>query len=204
MHECPACSPPVQLDATNGQRVLAHIASHILHDSTIEKSQEPCGLCLRPANICTIYLRRRPGRTYQWSLKYGGTTPCPNATNFSYSVAMVSLESSPRSNVPLQCPYCPDGSPAVWRYNLRLHLQLRHQGVDIARHEDLWKMAPAEANAMARIWKDRYKQPKRRGKGKLKVPLKVSEAHSSRRLSRYEMLASTFKYANLQTQLYCT
>ncbi|KAH9021614.1 hypothetical protein EDB85DRAFT_2278387 [Lactarius pseudohatsudake] len=179
MHKCPACTPPVQLDATNGQRVLAHIASHILHDLTVDKSQEPCGLCLRPANICTVYLTKRSGKNYQPTVKYMGIVPCPNATNFSYSAAMVSSESAPCSNVPLQCPYCPDGSPAVWRYNMRQHFRHRHQGVDITKHEDLWKITPDEATAMAAIWKNRRKQPKRRGKGKLKVPLKLSEAHSS-------------------------
>ncbi|KAH8989846.1 hypothetical protein EDB83DRAFT_2480927 [Lactarius deliciosus] len=184
-HECPACEPPVQLNTVNGQRVLAHIGSHVLHDPTLDKSGEPCGLCLRPANTCIIHLMRRSGRNYQWTLKYSGIVPCPNATNFSYSAAMVSSESSPCSNVPLQCPYCPDGSPAVWRYNMRLHFRLRHQGVDATRHEDLWKITAGEADAMAEIWTNRLKQPKRRGKGKQKAPLKVSEAHSSRRLSGY-------------------
>ncbi|KAH9168605.1 hypothetical protein EDB89DRAFT_1909186 [Lactarius sanguifluus] len=185
MHKCLACTPPVQLDATNGQRVLAHITSHILHDLTVDKSQEPCGLCLRPANMCTIYLTKRSGRNYQPTVKYMGIVPCPNATNFSYSAAMVSSKSAPCSNIPLQCPYCPDGSPAVWRYNMRQHFRHRHQGIDITKHEDLWKITPAEATAMAAIWKNRHKQPKRRSKGKLKVPLKLSEAHSSRRLSSY-------------------
>ncbi|KAH9032479.1 hypothetical protein EDB85DRAFT_2145593 [Lactarius pseudohatsudake] len=185
VHECPACTPPVQLDTANGQRVLAHIASHILHDPSVDKSQEPCGLCLRPANMCTIYLTRRSGRGYQWMVKYRGIVPCPNAIKFSYSAAMVSSKSSPCSNVPLQCPYCPDGSPAVWRYNMQLHFRHRHQGVDTAKHEDLWKITSAEAKAMAGIWKTRHKQPKRRGKGKQKVPLKLSEAHSSRKLSSY-------------------
>ncbi|KAI9433400.1 hypothetical protein H4582DRAFT_1819930 [Lactarius indigo] len=184
-HECPACEPPVQLDAVNGQRVLAHIGSHVLHDPTLDKSGEPCGLCLRPANTCAIYLTKRSGRNYQWTLNYGGIVPCPNATNFSYSTAMVSSESSPCSNVPLRCPYCPDGSPAVWRYNMRPHFQLRHQGVDATKHEDLWKITAEEANAMAKIWENRHKQPKRRGKGRKKVPLKLSEAHSSRRLSGF-------------------
>ena len=184
MHECPACDPPVQLDTAHGQRVLAHIGSHILHDPSLDKSEELCCLCLRPTSVCNIYLTRRSGRNYQWKVKYGGIVPCPNATNFSYSTAMVSSESSPCSNVPLECPYCPDGSPAVWRYNMRIHFRLRHPGVDASKHEDLWKMTAEEAEAMAEIWKNRHKQPKRRGKGKQKVPLKLSEEHSSRRLSR--------------------
>ncbi|KAH8979217.1 hypothetical protein EDB86DRAFT_3141816 [Lactarius hatsudake] len=53
------------------------------------------------------------------------------------------------------------------------------------KHEDLWKLTPEEEEAMAQIWKDRCKQPKQCGKGKSRVPLKVSEAHSSCRLSSY-------------------
>ncbi|KAH9013986.1 hypothetical protein EDB85DRAFT_2157746 [Lactarius pseudohatsudake] len=68
---------------------------------------------------------------------------------------------------------------------MQLHFRHRHQGVDTAKHEDLWKITSAEAKAMAGIWKTRHKQPKRRGKGKQKVPLKLSEAHSSRKLSSY-------------------
>ncbi|KAF8265196.1 hypothetical protein EI94DRAFT_1787602 [Lactarius quietus] len=164
MHKCPACTPPVQLNTSNGQRVLAHIASHILHDLTIDK---------------------RSGRNYQWAHKYGGIAPCPNATNFLYLAAMVSSDSSPCSNVPLQCPYCSDGSPAVWRYNMQLHFQHRHPGVDTAKHQDLWKITPEEATAMKQIWDNRHRQRRPRGKGKSKVPLKVSDAHSSQRLSSY-------------------
>ncbi|KAH8987651.1 hypothetical protein EDB92DRAFT_1817893 [Lactarius akahatsu] len=114
---------------------------------------------------------QRSGRGYQWMVKYRGIVPCPNAIKFSYSAAM--------------CPYCPDGSPAVWRYNMQLHFRHWHQGIDTAKHEDLWKLTSAEAKVMAGIWKTCHKQPKQRGKGKQKVPLKLLEAHSSRKLSSY-------------------
>ena len=45
---------------------------------------------------------------------------------------------------------------------------------------------------MAQIWKDCHKQQKQRGKGKQRVPLKVSEAHSSRRLTRFVLYVFTF------------
>jgi hypothetical protein len=184
-HECPACTPTVRLDTSNGQHVLAHIGSHILHDPSVDRSQEPCGLCLRAASFCSIYLTRCTRRTSQWALKYGGTLPCPNATSFSYAVAMSSSKASPCSNVPLVCPYCLEGSPAVWCYNMLQHLRHRHSGIDPAKHIDLRNLTPEEKDAMAVIWKTRYKQPKRRGKGKQKLPLKLSEAHCSRSLSRY-------------------
>jgi hypothetical protein len=191
-HECPACTPTVRLDASNGQCVLAHIGSHILHDPSIDLSQEPCGLCLRPSILCLIYLIRRTGRTSQWSIKYGGSVPCPNAMTFSYAAAMLSSKSSPCSNVPLVCPYCLEGSPAVWCYNMHHHLRHRHRSIDPTKHMDLWKITSEEMMAMAEIWNTRQKQPKQRGKGKQKVPLKVSEAHSSRSLSRYVKNAILF------------
>ncbi|KAH8995049.1 hypothetical protein EDB86DRAFT_2804872 [Lactarius hatsudake] len=184
MHECPGCPQTVHLDKSNGQRVLAHIGSHVLHDMSIDRSLEPCGLCLRPATLCTIYLTRRSARNGHWTPRYSGTVPCPNATSFSYAAAMVSSESSPCSNVPILCSYCPDGSPAVWRYNMQSHLQNRHRGVDPDKHRDLWVLTREEVTAMADIWKHHLKQPKRRCKGKQKLPLKLSEAHSSRNASK--------------------
>ncbi|KAH9016176.1 hypothetical protein EDB85DRAFT_1875256, partial [Lactarius pseudohatsudake] len=192
-HECPACTPTVRLDSSNGQRILAHIGSHVLHDPSIDLSEEPCGLCLRPASLCSIYLIRHTGRNSQWTIKYSGNVRCPNATNFSYTVAMSSSKASPCSNVPLVCPYCLEGSPAIWRYNLRHHLRCRHHNIDPMKHMDLWKITPEETEAMAAIWKNCRTQPKRRcGKGKQKVPLKLSEAHSSRNFSEYVKHATIF------------
>ncbi|KAH9024682.1 hypothetical protein EDB85DRAFT_1870003, partial [Lactarius pseudohatsudake] len=142
---CPLC-PQVHLDTSNGQRVLAHIGSHVLHDLSVDRALEPCGLCLRPASMCTIYLIKRSGRNGQPTVKYSGTVPCPNATSFSYAVAMVSTTSSPCSNVPLLCSYCPNGSPTVWRYNMQSHLRHRHRGVDPDKHRDLWEVTQEEKN----------------------------------------------------------
>ena len=134
MHECPLCPRQVHLDTSNGQRMLAHIGSHVLYNRSIDRALEPCGLCLHPASVCTIYLTKRSGRNSQWTIKYGGTVPCPNTTSFSYTIAMTSTTSLPCSNVPLLCPYCPDGTPAVWCYNMRSHFRHRHQGIDPDKH----------------------------------------------------------------------
>jgi hypothetical protein len=184
-HECPACTPTVRLDTSNGQHVLAHIRSHVLCDPSIDRSQEPCGLCLRTASFCSIYLTKHTEWTSQWTLKFGGTVPCPNAISFSYAIAMTSSKALPCSNVPLVCLYCLEGLPAVWCYNMHHHLRRRHCGIDPTKHINLWNLTPEEREAMAEIWKARYKQPRRCGKGKQKVPLKLSEAHCSRSLSRY-------------------
>ena len=85
-HECPGCPETIYLDKSNGQRVLAHIGSHILHNKLIDWSLEPCGLCLHPGNLCTIYLTRQSAWNSHRSLRYSGTVPCPNTTTFSYAV----------------------------------------------------------------------------------------------------------------------
>ena len=184
MQECPRCPQTVHLDRSNGQCVLAHIRSHVLHNVAIDRTLEPCGLCLHPTTLCTIYLRRWSARNRHWTVRYGGTVPCPNVTNFSYATAMISSESSPCSNVPVICPYCPDESPAIWRYNMRSHLKDRHRTVNAYKNKELWVLTKDEETAMATVWKNRYKQPKKHGKGKHKLPLKLSEVHSSRNLSK--------------------
>ncbi|KAN0137683.1 hypothetical protein V8E53_004508, partial [Lactarius tabidus] len=183
-HECPACTPTVQLDTSNGQHVLAHIGSHILHDRSLDLTQEPCGLCLRPATLCLIYLVKHTGRASQWSVKYGGSVHFPNATAFSYAAAMLSSKASPCSNVPLVCPYCLEGSPAIWHYNMKHHLQHHHRSIDPMKHRDLWSIMPKETKAMMTVWKTRHRQPKQCGKGKKMIPLKLSEAHRSQSLSK--------------------
>ncbi|TFY55061.1 hypothetical protein EVG20_g9459 [Dentipellis fragilis] len=184
--ECPACTDPgVQLDTSNGQRILAHIGSHVLYDPSVDRSEEPCGLCLRPGALCSIYLTKRLGRNGQWSVKYGGTEPCPNSINFSYTVAVTSSPSSPCSNAPLVCSICPDEAPAVWRYNLWSHFLCRHPTVPSAKYAELWTLASDEMTAMVALWNSRKKQPKKRGKGKDYEPLKLSDAHTLRMLSSY-------------------
>ena len=165
--------------------MLAHIRSHILHNPSINLSQEPCGLCLCPAVLCSIYLTRHMGWTGHWTLKYGGSIPCPNTTMFSYAAAMSSSKTSPCSNVPLACPYCLEGSPAVWCYNLHHHLCHHHHSINPTKHINLWKLTPEETEAMVVIWKTCHKQPKCCSRGTQKLPLKVSEAHSSCNLLRY-------------------
>ncbi|KAF8261288.1 hypothetical protein EI94DRAFT_1607575 [Lactarius quietus] len=200
-HECPTCVLSVWLDASNGQCVLAHIRSHILHDPSIDLSQEPCGLCLRPATLCLIYLIKRTGWNSQWSLKYGGIVPCPNATTFSYTAAMISSKSSPCSNVPLVCPYCLDGSPVVWRYNMHHHLENCHRSIDPEKHIEIWKLTPDEMEVMEAIWDARHcKQTKQHVKGKQKVPLKLSEAHSSHSLTKNNVIEPT---NHEKRKLYC-
>ena len=87
---------------------------------------------------------------------------------------------------------------------MQVHFNNWHPGVDTAKHEDLWKLTPEELEAVAEVWKACHKQPKQRRKGKLRVPLKVSEAHSSRKLLRYIMYLFMFKMLLIMLQLLVT
>jgi hypothetical protein len=59
-NECMACMPPAALPK-QPQRVLEHMAAHILFDSSIDRSSEPCGLCLQPSPLCVYYLKKGKG-----------------------------------------------------------------------------------------------------------------------------------------------
>ncbi|KAJ7673391.1 hypothetical protein B0H17DRAFT_947258 [Mycena rosella] len=120
---CVKCNPPVPLDIKQGQRVLEHCAAHILHDPSVNRMDELCGLCLRPAPMCTFYLRKSNGGVQiDW---YKST--CLYKINFQYAVAASSSSGSPCSNVPLICKECGMKKPAVWRYNLSAHFRKFHR-----------------------------------------------------------------------------
>ncbi|KAK7037110.1 hypothetical protein R3P38DRAFT_2771124 [Favolaschia claudopus] len=58
---CQKCNPPVALNVAHPQRILEHNGAHLLYDPHINRQHEYCGLCLRPAQMCTFFLRRPNG-----------------------------------------------------------------------------------------------------------------------------------------------
>ncbi|KAI0027360.1 hypothetical protein K488DRAFT_29215, partial [Vararia minispora EC-137] len=123
---CAYCTPPYPLDKKSGPLIIEHMSTHVLRDRKhIDHETEPCRLCLRSHEAFQIYLTKRRG-------KHGSTIIdrarlcCPNLVSFSYAKAAQLHKGSPCSNVPLQCPLCDAGSPAVWRYNLQYHLARVH------------------------------------------------------------------------------
>ncbi|KAJ7255087.1 hypothetical protein B0H12DRAFT_1233167 [Mycena haematopus] len=120
LHMCTKCCPSVALDITHPQTVLTHIGAHILHDSTINRSDQPCGLCGRPSPMCSFVLKKT-GEGF--AIDFKKSQGCPNfIKKFNYNVAAKSGNKSPCSNVPLRCPECDSTQPTVWRYNLKYHL----------------------------------------------------------------------------------
>ena len=100
---CTKCGPRTSLDRTNAQRIIEHMAAHILYDLTIRSHpQEYCGLCLRPSPMCAIYLKKGRGgsRGYNVDMKHSN---CINLIRFKYAIAATSSENSPCTNVPVMC-----------------------------------------------------------------------------------------------------
>jgi hypothetical protein len=157
------------------------MAAHILFDTNVKRTDEPCGLCLRPSPLCTFYLKRGKGAGASEQVDFT-RSKCANKVHFSYSVASLSTQSSPSSNVPLCCPICPTSEPCIWRYNFQHHMRAKHPTISLTRYESLWQISSTETYLIKETWANRHKQKKTRisKKSKLTASLVVSEAHSSR------------------------
>ncbi|KAJ6453282.1 hypothetical protein C8R47DRAFT_926561, partial [Mycena vitilis] len=147
-NSCPACPSNTPLEPGQGQQVLGHIGAHILFDPNIDRSTQPCGICLSPAPICEfLHLKNNKEKIDTARSK------CPNsAIKFRYSTAAVSTTSSPSSNVPVNCALCPTGHPAVWRYNYLAHLRAAHPSAPEEKYASIWCLHPEEIANMKKLW----------------------------------------------------
>ncbi|KAJ6576738.1 hypothetical protein B0H10DRAFT_1927230 [Mycena sp. CBHHK59/15] len=177
-HLCLKCTPPVALDVTRPQTVLTHMGAHILHDSTIARDDQPCGLCCRAFPMCHFVLKKTGDRV---SVNLNASHSCPNfVKRFNYGSAEKSSKKLPCSNVPLRCPECDSKAPAVWCYNLKYHLMRTHPGVSSGRYKHLWELDRSEVDSMCTVWQKTKDQPnKKKTAKKVRPTLKISTAHSS-------------------------
>jgi hypothetical protein len=120
------------------QRLLEHIGANILFDPNVDAALEPCGLCLRPAQ-CVFYLKKGKGAQNGQQIKYKNSH-CPNMVRLTYSMAEKSMTKSPCSNVPIKCPWCMEAAPAIWRYNMKDHIESKHQYISLRDHESQGKI----------------------------------------------------------------
>ncbi|KAI9430083.1 hypothetical protein H4582DRAFT_2064198 [Lactarius indigo] len=177
---CPRLGCGSIVNWKNGQRVLEHMGAHILHDSMLDNSEELCGLCLRPAPMCQIYLRKGRGTAGSVSVDRK-KSKCANMVHFNYATASTSSEASPCSNVPIVCPHCPDGSPAVWTYSLHAHFRDRHRIQSPDDFPITVCLSQSEKDGMRKVWNSRDKaQRYRKIRPKNKPSLAISEAHRAR------------------------
>ena len=178
--DCSRCGQAAKLDWENTQRILEHMGAHILYNPKLNRTEERCGLCLRPAAMCPIFVtkaRSVRGRTTVDFTK----SKCPNLVRFSYKSASESTETSPCSNVPITCSLCPVGSPAVWSYNLEAHFRGRHRLTSRTHFPIPTEQSKSEKDGMKRVWKARFKNRKSyySKKKRRALPLAISDAHRS-------------------------
>ena len=110
---CSICGSKTHVDSSKMQHVLEHMGAHILYNSANLWNQEVHGLCLRPAPICQIYMKKQ-----RWDIDHNFTVntkplSCVDLIKcFSCSVASEGTESSPCTNFPTNCSLFPPKS--VW------------------------------------------------------------------------------------------
>ncbi|KAF8221652.1 hypothetical protein L208DRAFT_1530560, partial [Tricholoma matsutake] len=179
LNECTACIPLVALPKS-AQRVLEHMAAHILFDPSVNRSAEPCGLCLQSSPLCVYYLKR--GKGVGASEQVDSTkSVCANKIPFGYAVAAISTSSSPSSNVPIHCPICPTAALCVWRYNLSHHMRSKHPAILLPPYKSLWQIKNAKKSQLKEMWNNHHKHKKmQKSKKQNTSGLIISEAHSSR------------------------
>ncbi|KAJ7257253.1 hypothetical protein B0H12DRAFT_1015573, partial [Mycena haematopus] len=118
---CDKCHPAVPLPLKNKQLILQHNGSHILFDPTIKRSDQPCGLCLRPFPQCEFFLASGQGTDSARQVDWKRST-CLRKLPFSMAAAMKWSPTSPCTNHLIPCPLkC---GHVIWTYNIEAHYLL--------------------------------------------------------------------------------
>ena len=133
---CLKCQPTINFNPLNWHCVIEHIEAHILHDASMDCSSKPCGLCLCPAPLCKIILKKAKGHTGKLAIDMK-LSSCPNIIKFSIANVAACFETSPCINHPMICPYCPKLNPAVWSYNFHHHLLCSHPSICLSDYKSL-------------------------------------------------------------------
>ena len=189
---CPNCKPVVTFNPSRRQRIIEHIGAHILHDPSVNRLTEPCGLCLQPAPSCKIVLKKAKGQMGSLAVDMKASS-CPNLVKFSVAIAAESSHASPCTNHPIVCPHCHDSdsesSPVIWSYNFQSHMRRKHPRISLKDHRlsNISVLTNLEREGMERVWGNRLKQQKVHRKSQ-RAPLVISETHRSRLVLKYELL----------------
>ncbi|KAH9983679.1 hypothetical protein BJV77DRAFT_953941 [Russula vinacea] len=193
---CPRCQPTVTFDSSLRQRIIEHIGVHIVHDPLVDCSVEPCGLCLWPAPFCKIVLIKTKGRAGNLAIDMKASS-CPNLVKFSISIAAKCSDTSPCTNHPIHCPYCPKSGPAVWLYTFHQHLLRVYPAAPLDKHRSLWMMSKLEKDRMRQVWEHQCKQPKACPKMQ-RAPLVISETHWTHLVLRYVLFILFDSFSNTE------
>ncbi|KAJ7454366.1 hypothetical protein B0H11DRAFT_2200685 [Mycena galericulata] len=165
-------------ESENHQKILEHNGAHILFDTSIENSDQPCGLCLRPFPTCTFELSKTAGSVAARQIDWRRST-CINPMKFKMAAAKKSTKHSPCTNHLLPCPM--QCGQNIWTYNLDAHFRGSPHNLQMLDSVPrAYQMAPGEMEQMKKIWLSRHDLPKPRNlKKKSTPPLVISAAHSS-------------------------
>jgi hypothetical protein len=180
-NSCPVCQPAIPWDISKAHKILEHVAMHVLFDGTLDTTKEPCGLCMRPSPLCSFYLRKGKGAGSVQQIDER-VSRCPNFMGkLSYSAAATECTNSPCTNVPVTCPLCPSTSPAVWKYNMKIHLVQIHPSTRNGDFSEAYAISESKKAALKTLWEKRFLVSRRcRRHNAASKRLAVSEVHSSR------------------------
>ncbi|KAK6984091.1 hypothetical protein R3P38DRAFT_2663109 [Favolaschia claudopus] len=196
---CSNCVPNIALDSKNGQRILEHMAGHALFDPAFNSGvQQPCGTCLRPSPMCTLFYKSRRGATATRQVDWSRST-CGRPIAFNMASAAVSKDAdSPCSNIPVQCSLCDQNSPLVWTYNLEAHCREFHRRTSgpftyrsPVRNGDFiaYEISANERKWMKQKWDSRLSKTTKTIKAKPKAPpLRISEAHKASSVALHDII----------------
>lgn len=135
-------------------------------------------VCLWPAAMCPIYVTKGRRISGRYTVDFTKST-CPNLVQFNYKNASKSSERCPCSNVPITCPLCPQGSPAIWTYSLEAHFRGHHRLTSHTHFPIPVEQSQSEKDGMKQVWHSHLKNHKSyNSKNKRRTPpLTVLEAH---------------------------
>ena len=164
---CDRCS---EVAIHTGPKLLLHNAAHILTEPELA-SRAPCGFCLRSNGECKIVLQH--GKTEKINMDQ---SVCKNLMKIQIRKAGTYSKSSPCTNAPVRCPLCPSDAEAIWKYNLRQHLEVRHPGCSLDYYKSMWEITTQEREHVSR---NRGIKRRRNREDTFPSGVAVSEEHSS-------------------------
>ena len=96
---------------------------------------------------------------------------CAQSLYFNLMSRAESTSSSPSTNIPINCPLCKSGLPAVWKYNFCLHIIHAHKNANPDEYQEYWEIKPFEKGALKALWnkKSHYSVQKLGSVGSLKI-----------------------------------